>query len=252
MEKIVNLISLSPSCASLEGNDSFSAPFAHLEDDNGGLVLPSCPNPAVGAVGVFHDRTRVIDDSLEECKAAISHTKESKASVSINGALLPDRVLNLFKRMIDEDCEMLYLSDRPEKLIVTNIAVPPIAIRPSVFVDGGTQSNENDITERLKRIIQANASLHQELSETSTAGKNLAGWLDLQMEVALYINSDVRGAPQHMQTARPLSGFIQRLKGKQGRFRGNLSGKRVEFTGRTVISPDPNLKITEVWHLTKV
>ncbi|KAM7490586.1 hypothetical protein LguiA_033507 [Lonicera macranthoides] len=201
---------------------------------------------AVGAVGVFHDRTRVIDDSLEECKVAISHTKESKASVSISGALLPDRVLDLFKRMIDEDCEMLYLSDRPEKLIVTNIAVPPIAIRPSVFVDGGTQSNENDITERLKRIIQANASLHQELSETSTAGKNLAGWLDLQMEVALYINSDVRGAPQHMQTARPLSGFVQRLKGKQGRFRGNLSGKRVEFTGRTVISPDPNLKVTEV------
>ena len=49
-----------------------------------------------------------------------------------------------------------------------------------------------------------------------------------------------------MEVGKPLSGFVQRLKGKQGRFRGNLSGKRVEFTGRTVISPDPNLKITEV------
>lgn len=48
------------------------------------------------------------------------------------------------------------------------------------------------------------------------------------------------------QGGKQLSGFVQRLKGKQGRFRGNLSGKRVEFTGRTVISPDPNLKITEV------
>lgn len=57
---------------------------------------------AVGAVGVIHDRTRVIDDSLEECRAAISHTKESKASVSISATLLPDRVLDLFKRMIDE------------------------------------------------------------------------------------------------------------------------------------------------------
>lgn len=54
-----------------------------------------------------------------------------------------------------------------------------------------------------------------------------------------------------MQAARPLSGFVQRLKGKQGRFRGNLSGKRVEYTGRTVISPDPNLKITEVRCFTK-
>lgn len=42
------------------------------------------------------------------------------------------------------------------------------------------------------------------------------------------------------------SGFVQRLKGKQGRFRGNLSGKRVDFSGRTVISPDPNLRVDEV------
>ncbi|KAA8544667.1 hypothetical protein F0562_019486 [Nyssa sinensis] len=201
---------------------------------------------ATGMLGVIHDRSRVSDNSLEECRLAISHTKESRASINVSTILNPDRVLSLFKKMLDEDCELLYLSDRPEKLIVTNIAVPPIAIRPSVFVDGGSQSNENDITERLKRIIQANASLHQELSETSSTAKSLAGWADLQMEVAQYINSDVRGVPLHMQAAKPLSGFVQRLKGKQGRFRGNLSGKRVEYTGRTVISPDPNLKITEV------
>lgn len=41
-------------------------------------------------------------------------------------------------------------------------------------------------------------------------------------------------------------GLVQRLKGKQGRFRGNLSGKRVDFSSRTVISPDPNLEIDQV------
>lgn len=71
----------------------------------------------------------------------------------------------------------------------------------------------------------------------------------LQIEVGQYINSDVRGQPQQGQEKKKLDGFVQRLKGKQGRFRGNLSGKRVEFTGRTVISPDPNLKITEVRYL---
>jgi DNA-directed RNA polymerase III subunit RPC1 len=60
----------------------------------------------------------------------------------------------------------------------------------------------------------------------------------------------VRGIPFSAPAAKPLSGFVQRLKGKQGRFRGNLSGKRVEYTGRTVISPDPNLKITEVRYFT--
>ncbi|KAK3410062.1 hypothetical protein EUGRSUZ_J02108 [Eucalyptus grandis] len=153
----------------------------------------------------------------------------------------PRDVLSLFERMSDEDCELLNIADRPEKFMITTIAVPPIAIRPSVMMEG-SQSNENDITERLKRIIQVNASLQQELQDM----KNMAAWDHLQAEVGLYINSDVRGVPYPFQVAKPLAGFIQRLKGKQGRFRGNLSGKRVEYTGRTVISPDPNLKITEV------
>ena len=44
---------------------------------------------------------------------------------------------------------------------------------------------------------------------------------------------------------KPIRGFCQRLKGKQGRFRGNLSGKRVDFSARTVISPDPNLSVEQ-------
>ncbi|GAB4843614.1 DNA-directed RNA polymerase III subunit 1 [Ancistrocladus abbreviatus] len=72
-------------------------------------------------------------------------------------------------------------------------------------------------------------------------------WDVLQFEVALYINSEARlPVLPGVVIKKQLSGFVQCLKGKQGRFRGNLSGKRVEYTGRTVISPDPNLKITEV------
>lgn len=61
----------------------------------------------------------------------------------------------------------------------------------------------------------------------------------------MYINSEMPGVPSQMGQ-KPIRGFCQRLKGKQGRFRGNLSGKRVDFSGRTVISPDPNLRIDEV------
>ncbi|OMO91373.1 RNA polymerase, alpha subunit [Corchorus olitorius] len=196
-------------------------------------------------LGILHDRSKINDDSLEEFRSAISHTKECKASFSIATYVLnPVTVLSLFRRMTDVDCELLYLSDRPEKLIITNVAVPPIAIRPSVIVDGS--SNENDATQKLRTIITTNASLRQELVETNAAFRCLGTWETLQVEVAQYINSDVRGVPFSMQASKPLNGFVQRLKGKQGRFRGNLSGKRVEYTGRTVISPDPNLKITEV------
>lgn len=63
--------------------------------------------------------------------------------------------------------------------------------------------------------------------------------------MAMYINSELPGVPNTLGQ-KPIRGFCQRLKGKQGRFRGNLSGKRVDFSGRTVISPDPNLRIDEV------
>ncbi|XP_050232312.1 DNA-directed RNA polymerase III subunit 1 [Mercurialis annua] len=200
---------------------------------------------AGSALTLIHDRAK-LDNFLEECRSAISHTKESKAPISLATYILtPVKVLSIFRKISEENCEVLGLFDRPEKLIITNIAVPPISIRPSVFTDG-LQSNENDITERLKQIIQANASLRMELLEgRMSMNKYLDSWDGLQAAVALYINSDVR-VPNNVEVGKPLSGFVQRLKGKQGRFRGNLSGKRVEFTGRTVISPDPNLKITEV------
>lgn len=71
-------------------------------------------------------------------------------------------------------------------------------------------------------------------------------WDFLQLHVALYFNSEVSGVPLNMAPKKPTRGIVQRLKGKQGRFRGNLSGKRVDFSGRTVISPDPNLMIHQV------
>jgi DNA-directed RNA polymerase III subunit RPC1 len=59
-------------------------------------------------------------------------------------------------------------------------------------------------------------------------------WDHLQIQCALYINSEMSGLPLDMQPKKFLRSLAQRLKGKQGRFRGNLSGKRVDFTGRTV------------------
>ncbi|KAL2989477.1 hypothetical protein AAZX31_11G142000 [Glycine max] len=203
---------------------------------------------------IIHDCSKCRNYIVEELDSALSRMKDSRATTNVSNRILnPFQVLSLFKRMLDEDCELLYVAERPEKLIMTNVVVPPIAIRPSVVMDESLRvfvfifcSNENDITERLKNIIQANAVLRQELQESTFSSKFLDGWDILQNEVAQFINSDVRGIPFYMQPTKQLAGFVQRLKGKHGRFRGNLSGKRVEYTGRTVISPDPNLKISEV------
>ncbi|KAI9195771.1 hypothetical protein LWI28_017883 [Acer negundo] len=249
MATILNILKcICKSCSRILLDEKLRKEFLKkMRNHNMEDLRKSMVKKAVTVLGIIHDRSKVNDESLEEFKSAIFHTKEPKALINAATYMIdPIKVLYLFKRMTDEDCEMLYLSDRPVKLIITNLAVPPIAIRPSVVMDDGLMSNENDITVRMKSIIQANNNLRHQLLDGNAVFKCLDGWEILQFEVAQYINSDVRGIPFSMPATKSLSGFVQRLTGKQGRFRSNLSGKRVEYTGRTVISPDPNLKISEV------
>uniref|UniRef100_A0A0E0DFL6 DNA-directed RNA polymerase subunit n=1 Tax=Oryza meridionalis TaxID=40149 RepID=A0A0E0DFL6_9ORYZ len=98
---------------------------------------------------ILHDCSKTLDGSTEELRDALSHKKE-KLSISA-------------VRMLDPDCELLNLGDRPEKLIVTEIAVPPVPIRPSVFVAGGRMSNEDSITVILKSIANTNSILKENL-----------------------------------------------------------------------------------------
>jgi DNA-directed RNA polymerase III subunit RPC1 len=139
------------------------------------------------------------------------------------------------------------MAGRPEHLLMTHLPVPPVCIRPSVEMDGGAGSNEDDLTMKLMQIVEVNNILRQGL-ERGLPGATIAeNWDFLQVQCALYINSDSPGTTAQYQVAgKPMRGFVQRLKGKQGRFRGNLSGKRVDFSGRTVISPNPNLDVDEV------
>jgi DNA-directed RNA polymerase III subunit RPC1 len=114
-------------------------------------------------------------------------------------------------------------------------------------MDSAAGSNEDDLTMHLTVILNCNNSLRTCVESGLPAERTMETWDLLQSRVSLYINSETPVSRAEQQNAgKPLRGFVQRLKGKQGRFRGNLSGKRVDFTGRTVISPDPNLKITEV------
>lgn len=188
------------------------------------------------------------DDYHKQLEEAIKYNKEIKLHLNrLQDDLNPIRVLRLFEKISDEDCEILDMYGRPEKLLVTHLPVPPCAIRPSVEMDAAAGSNEDDITVKLLHIIESNLSLRANLECGNPLVNCMETWDFLQVQVAMYINSELPGLPPSMQPpGKPLRGFVQRLKGKQGRFRGNLSGKRVDFTGRTVISPDPNLKITEV------
>ncbi|XP_071808638.1 DNA-directed RNA polymerase III subunit RPC1-like isoform X1 [Asterias amurensis] len=169
----------------------------------------------------------------------------SKAQECLN----PLTVFNLFKRIPQEDIPMLVMesdSSRPQDLILTRLLVPPLCIRPSVISELKSGTNEDDLTVKLTEIIFLNDVIKKHQQAGAKMSMIMEDWDFLQLQCALYINSETSGIPVNMQPKKATRGFCQRLKGKQGRFRGNLSGKRVDFSSRTVISPDPNLRIDEV------
>jgi DNA-directed RNA polymerase III subunit RPC1 len=162
--------------------------------------------------------------------------------------LNPIKVYELLCRIPEEDMYLLWMNrdfGRPESLILWNLPVPPVPIRPSVPQDQGG-SNEDDITIKLQEIVEMNNALKLALEKGATMKMIMEDWEFLQIQVALLINGETPGIPRQLLGPRILRGLCQRLKGKQGRFRGNLSGKRVDFSGRTVISPDPNLMVDQV------
>eukprot|EP00232_Nephroselmis_pyriformis_P008411 CAMPEP_0182876754 /NCGR_PEP_ID=MMETSP0034_2-20130328/14327_1 /TAXON_ID=156128 /ORGANISM="Nephroselmis pyriformis, Strain CCMP717" /LENGTH=1384 /DNA_ID=CAMNT_0025009559 /DNA_START=143 /DNA_END=4294 /DNA_ORIENTATION=- len=185
----------------------------------------------------------------KEFDEAVKHNEGLRANLGkVQDDLNPIRVLGLFERILQEDCEVLDLSGRPEHLLMTHLPVPPVCIRPSVEMESAAGSNEDDITMKLMQIIEVNNILRDTMERgVATIVNLMENWDFLQVSCAMYINSELPGLPLAFQgPGKPLRGFVQRLKGKQGRFRGNLSGKRVDFSGRTVISPDPNLRVDEV------
>lgn len=158
----------------------------------------------------------------------------------------PLRVLNLFRRIKSTDCELLGIDPedgRPEMYIWQYVPAPPVSIRPSVSQE--TATTEDDITNKLGDIIQISSLIRAGLEKGQPVQTIMEQWDYLQIQIAMYINSEVPGL-QQPGFGKSIRGFCQRLKGKGGRFRQNLSGKRVDFSGRTVIGPDPNLGIDEV------
>ena len=164
------------------------------------------------------------------------------------GRLTPSDIRARLERIRNEDLKLLGIdpSIRPEWMVLQVLLVPPVTVRPSITLETGVRS-EDDLTHKLVDIIRIN----QRLAENMEAGaphlivEDL--WELLQYHVATYFSNEISGVPPaRHRSGRVLRTLGQRLKGKEGRFRGNLSGKRVDFSARAVISPDPCLKFDEV------
>lgn len=212
----------------------------------------------VGALKVIHEKFKKKTKNLIPEEAAFKATFNTaveldpylKSHISkAHHDLNPLVVQALFERISAEDCELMGLDPektRPELFIWNGFPVPPTCIRPSVGQENS--SVEDDLTVLASEIVDINTKIRACMEDGSNTSLMIEYWDFLQLQCAMYITSDLPGIPTHLQgnLQKIKKGFCQRLKGKHGRFRGNLSGKRVDYSGRTVISPDPNLRIDQV------
>ncbi len=166
-----------------------------------------------------------------------------------NTKLTPKEVRSRLEKIPDDDLIPLGMNPdvvRPEWLVLSVLLVPPVTVRPSITLESGDRS-EDDLTHKLVDILRINQRLREnrDIGSPQLIVEDL--WDLLQYHVTTYFDNQTSGIPPaRHRSGRTLKTLIQRLKGKEGRFRQNLSGKRVNFSSRTVISPDPWLSINEV------
>lgn len=231
-----------------------------------------------GLMKILHEPFRgkkatdpLITNALDEMLLSSQDNKELSQIMGPSALLEelnPIQILNMFKEIPKHDVALLGMTApqaNPSNLILTRLFVPPSCIRPSVISDVKSGTTEDDLTMKQSEILLINDVIAKHMSSGGKIELIQEDWDFLQLHCALYFNSEVSGVPLNMAPKKSSRGIVQRLKGKQGRFRGNLSGKRVDFSGtytchtytcyrltfnlfsaRTVISPDPNLMIHQV------
>ena len=163
--------------------------------------------------------------------------------------LIPEMVIKILKKISDEDVNFMGFSpiwSRPEWMICQTLAVPPPAVRPSIKHDS-QQRSEDDLTHIIVNILKANKALQEKIAQKAPSNV-IDDWTTvLQYYVGTLVDNKIPGvAALAQRSGRPLKAIKDRLNGKGGRVRGNLMGKRVDFSARSVITPDPNLSISEL------
>jgi DNA-directed RNA polymerase II subunit RPB1 len=179
----------------------------------------------------------------------IETSEGSDETSKISIKLTPEKVIKLFRRISDDNVSFMGFSpiwSRPEWMVCQTLAIPPPAVRPSVKHDS-QQRSEDDITHIIVNIIKANKTLQEKIANNAN-GNVIDDWATvLQYYIATLVDNKIPGvAAVAQRSGRPLKSIKERLNGKAGRVRGNLMGKRVDYSARSVITPDPQLSIREL------
>ena len=180
-------------------------------------------------------------EAIKTLLEQVDVVKEKKAIQKELDKAQGDKRKKLIKRL--ETINAFVESDnKPEWMILTELPVIPPDLRPMLQLDGGRFAT-SDLNDLYRRVITRNNRLRKllEIGTPSIIVQNEKRML--QEAVDALIDNGRRGNPVKGSANRPLKSLSHSLKGKQGRFRQNLLGKRVDFSGRSVIAVGPDLKM---------
>jgi len=185
------------------------------------------------------------------CKAEQKKIKLEKPSgfYEDEKRLSPIDVKVRLERISDEDVVLLGLNPdfaRPEWMILTIMPIPPVTMRPSITLESGERS-EDDLTHKLGDVVRINQRLFENINAGAPEIIIEDLWDLLQYHITTFFDNSVSNVPPaRHRSGGSLKTLVERIKSKEGRFRYNLAGKRVNFSARTVISPDPKIGFDEV------
>jgi DNA-directed RNA polymerase beta' subunit len=173
----------------------------------------------------------------------------SDAQAKLTQEFTAEDIHKIFKRISERDMEIMGFNpkwNRPEWMICTVLPVPPPAVRPSIIEENG-QRREDDLTHKLSDIIKTNNSILDKIKKEASEDTIKYITMLLQYHVFTFIDNQIPGlAPSQQRNGRKLKSVSDRMKKKEGRIRGNLNGKRVDQSARSVITPDPYISIDEL------
>ena len=185
----------------------------------------------------------------ENAMKIIAEWKDKKKEDKVSQEFTAEDILKIFKRITEREMEMMGFNpkwNRPEWMICTVLPVPPPAVRPSIIEENG-QRREDDLTHKLSDIIKTNNSIIDKINKGASEDTIKYITMLLQYHVFTFINNQIPGlAPSQQRNGRKLKSVSDRMKKKEGRIRGNLNGKRVDQSARSVITPDPYISIDEL------
>lgn len=156
-----------------------------------------------------------------------------------------DEIKKMFENVMQNDMKLLgFTSDlHPKNLIITVFPVIPVVARPYVWADGNIC--DDDLTVQIVEIVKANNHLAQVDDIPLSDTKKQKYYQSLKFRITTFYNNS-SGKAKHSTSSRAIKGIKERLTGKDGLIRTNLMGKRCDQTGRTVIGPDPTLKMGQI------